>query len=116
MRRLSLALTEEVEETSYRCDEATLWLPSAPGPGASWSRRCTAGATREESVAEGVGPEAVRARGDPVEAVRVRVELTLAGRTRGAGAIEAWLLTRSLRNRSPRGARRCYASHVTRRP
>jgi hypothetical protein len=85
----------QTERTDYRCDPATPWLP-APGAGAA-TRTCRTAETVETSRLEVLSPaESMRVGGTAVEAAHVRVELTLTGRTRGTGLIEAWLLETGL--------------------
>lgn len=84
----------QTERTDYRCAADADWLPAGGAPPA---RSCTTGETDETSRVEVLGPgEPMDVGGVEVEVVHVRVALTLSGRTRGTGLLEAWLLQNGL--------------------
>jgi hypothetical protein len=81
----------QTERTDYECDARSLWRPASEEPGTSFERRCVAGETAETTTGRVVGLEPLTIAGEPVEALHLSLDLTLAGRTRGTGTIDLWL-------------------------
>jgi hypothetical protein len=83
----------QTERTDYRCVPGSAWLTVERAP----TRRCTTGETDETSRVEVLTTsEVIDIGGTVAEAVRIRTELTLSGRTTGTGVIDAWLLADGL--------------------
>ncbi|MCC6224746.1 MAG: hypothetical protein IT201_14780 [Thermoleophilia bacterium] len=79
------------EETDYRCDPGSVWLPAEATAGTAWTRRCAAGSTDEAATASVLGSEAVRVGATEVETAHVSLAVEWTGRTRGRGTFDVWL-------------------------
>lgn len=79
------------EETDYRCEPGSLWLPADAAAGTTWTRSCATEITDERATGRVVGTETVRVGTEQVEAVHVSLALEWTRRTRGRGTFEAWL-------------------------
>jgi len=81
----------QVEEYEYRCSGRRVPRPAQIRQGFTWTDRCRA--PRIAAVARGevvsVGP--LRAAGERVEAVRLRVRTAFTGRVTGAYVMDSWL-------------------------
>ena len=81
----------QTKHTDYVCDPGSLWRTASEEPGTPFERRCVAGETTETARGRVVGIETVTIDGEPMDALHLRLDLTLEGRTRGTGTIDLWL-------------------------
>lgn len=79
------------EETDYRCEPGSVWLPGSAEAGSAWTRTCATSITDEVASGRVVGMETVRVDGTEVAAVHVSLVAELRKRTRGQGTFDAWL-------------------------
>ncbi len=79
------------EETDYRCEPGSLWLPADTAASAAWARSCATEVTDEAGEGRVAGLETVLVGGTEIEAVHVSLALEWTRRTRGRGTFEAWL-------------------------
>jgi hypothetical protein len=75
----------------YRCEPGVLVLPRDPRPGQRWSASCTSDDSTATFDVRVVGLEQLEVEGRPVPVVRVRLDGTLTGSTRGTSDRELWL-------------------------
>jgi hypothetical protein len=81
----------QTERTRYRCEPDALWWPVAATAGADWTRACSTEETTDTTRGQIMGSEWLDVGATSVEATHVRFWVTLKGRTRGTGTIDAWL-------------------------
>jgi hypothetical protein len=76
---------------SYRCDPGVLLRPRDPRPGQTWQGRCDSEDSTITLTGRVVALEELEVGGTEVPVVRVRLEGTLTGSTRGRSDREVWL-------------------------
>lgn len=79
------------QQQQFDCPPGSAVHRKDAAPGATWSWRCTAGASAIDTVVTVVGPEPVVVEGQEVPAVRVRYESTMTGGNRGTQVQERWI-------------------------
>ena len=79
------------QQQQFDCPPGNSVYQRGAGPGATWSWRCTAGASAIDTVVTVVGPEAVVVEGVEVPATRVHYESTMTGGNRGTQKQDRWI-------------------------
>ena len=79
------------QSETYVCDPGVLLLPHEPQAGLAWTSSCTSGDSTATFAVRVVALESLDVEGRAVPVVRVRLDGTLTGTTRGTSAREVWL-------------------------
>jgi hypothetical protein len=79
------------QEKSYRCDPGLLLRPAEPRPGRTWRGTCRSADSTAAFAGRVVALEELVVDGTRVPVVRVRLDGTLTGSTRGRSDREVWL-------------------------
>lgn len=79
------------QSETYVCDPGVLVLPREPRAGQRWTASCTSGDSTATFDVRVVALESLDVEGRPVPVVRVRLDGTLTGTTRGTSDREVWL-------------------------
>ena len=79
------------QQQQFDCPPGSVVQKRDAQPGATWSWRCTAGASAIDTVVTVVGPEPVTVEGVEIPAVRVHYESTMTGANRGTQKQDRWI-------------------------
>jgi hypothetical protein len=79
------------QQQQFDCPPGSAVVRRGAPAGATWSWRCTAGASAIDTVVTIVGPEPVVVEGQEVPAVRVHYESTMTGANRGTQKQDRWI-------------------------